>query len=459
MIESRIGVVDRSKVEALYRRELAAFELAHKRSAALARGASRHMPAGVPMAWMASFYEHPTVYVESGAGAWFTDVDGNRYLDMNLADSSSFCGFAPAPVLEAVDRRLRAGTQFLLADEDSVAVAALLAERFGLPMWQLTLSASQANSEAIRLARAATGREKILVFEGKYHGMLDETLVLASSGRGVPEYAGVAARACEDTIVVAFNDVAAVERALEGREVACVLTEPALTNQGIVRPEAGFHRSLRDACTRTGTMLIVDEAHTFQCGRGGLTRAWELEPDIVTLGKSLGGGVPVGAYGMSAAIADLLAPPSPSAVLTERPTLAEVATGGTSSGSALQAAACRAVLEEVLTDEAYARTARLGERLANGIEAAVRQAGLEWGVARLPTKAAYRPRTESAVGEGDDASSGWFALSAAIRLWFANRGVWEAIRWAGPAVSVAASDEDVDFYLGLFETLVGELTR
>lgn len=458
MIGSPSAVVGEDKVEALYRRELAAFEDSHPRSAAIGRRARRCMPAGVPMAWMGSFYEHPPVYVESGAGAWFRDVDGNRYLDMNLADSSSFCGFAPAAVVEAVDRRLRGGTQFLLADEDSLVVAELLAERFGLPMWQLTLSASQANSEAIRLARAATGREKILVFEGKYHGMLDETLVLASSGRGVPEYAGVAARACEDTIVVAFNDVSAVEWALEGREVACVLTEPGMTNHGIVRPQAGFHRSLRDACTRTGTVLIMDEAHTFQCGPGGLTHAWGLEPDIVTLGKSLGGGVPVGAYGMRGAIADLLSPPRPTGFLTEPETLAEVATGGTSSGSALQAAASRAVLEEVLTKEAYARTTRLGERLADGIEAAVRHAGLEWDVARLPTRAAYRPRPESAASENGESPSGWFALSAAIRVWFANRGVWEAIRWAGPGVSVAASDEDVDFYLRLFESLVGELT-
>jgi glutamate-1-semialdehyde 2,1-aminomutase len=158
-----------SRLEALHRRELIAFAAGHPRCAALSGRAAHHMPGGVPMDWMTSFYQHPTVYVATGAGAWFTDVDGNRYLDMNLADSSSFCGFAPGPVVEAVSRRLSAGTQFLLADEDALAVAEMLAERFGLRMWQLTTSASQANTEAIRLARAATGREKVLVIDGKYH--------------------------------------------------------------------------------------------------------------------------------------------------------------------------------------------------------------------------------------------------------------------------------------------------
>src|SRR5262249_25543295 len=156
---------------------------------------------------------------------------------------------------EAVSRRLRAGTQFLLADEDAVAVAEMLAERFGLRMWQLTTSATQANTEAIRLARAATGREKVLVFDGKYHGMLDETLVLSSHGHSVPEYAGVPTRASQDTIVIGFDDLAVVERELAHRDVACVLSEPALTNSGIVCPQPGFHASLRELCTRTGTVL------------------------------------------------------------------------------------------------------------------------------------------------------------------------------------------------------------
>jgi glutamate-1-semialdehyde aminotransferase len=453
MRDNTVNAIDAAQAEDIYRRELTAFKQTHPRSAELSRRAGRHLPAGVPMSWMANFYEHPTIYVQSGAGAWFTDIDGNRYLDMNLADSSSFCGFAPAPVVEAVTRRLAAGTQFLLADEDSVRVAELLAERFGLEMWQLTLSTSQANTEAIRLARVATGREKVVVFDGKYHGMLDETLVMTLNGGSVPEYAGVAPRACRDTVVVTFGDQPGVEQALASREVACVLTEPALTNDGIVLPPPGFHAALRDACTRTGTVLIIDEAHTFQSGPGGLTRAWNLAPDIVTLGKSLGGGVPVGAYGMSAAIADLLRPSHPLGELTEPDTAGEMATGGTLAGNALQTAACRAVLEHVLTDDAYQRTLRLGKRLAEGIESSLRQVGLPWDVTRLPARAAYRPR-----GGASDGDASWFALSAVTRIWLANRGVWEAIRWAGPAVSVAMSDDDIDSYLGCFEALVRELT-
>jgi glutamate-1-semialdehyde 2,1-aminomutase len=413
------------------------------------------MPSGVPMAWMAGFYEHPTVFVDHGEGAWFTDVDGNRYLDVNLVDSSSFCGFGPPAVVEAVSRRLRSGSQFLLANEDALYVAEALSERFGLPQWQLTLSATQANMEAIRLARAATGRQKVVVFEGKYHGMLDETLAVNEGGRTVAEYAGVAARAVADTVVVAFNDLVGVEEVLGGRDVACVLTEPALTNHGIVLPTSGFHDSLRSQCSRTGTVLIVDEAHTLQCGPGGLTRAWGLRADIVTLGKSLGGSIPVGAYGMVDSIADLLAPRHPRGAEWSS-SFEEVATGGTFSGGALQSAACRAVLERILTGECYARTSALGTRLADGLEAHVRTAGLPWVVERLPGKASYRP-SRSVTGERDDPE--WRALSAAVRVWFANRGVWEATRWGGPAVSAPMSEDDVDLYVGLFGNLVEDLTR
>lgn len=445
--------VDGRRLVGLHQRELVSFAAARPRSAELGRRGRRHLPRGVPMAWMASLYDHPVVYVDHGDGAWFTDVDGHRYLDVNLADSSSFCGFAPEAVTEAIADRARRGAQFLLADEDSLAVADLLAGRFGLPKWQVTLSASQANTEAIRLARTVTGRDRVLVFEGKYHGMLDETLVVNAGSRTVPEYAGISRRAGADTLVVPFNDVAAVERALGAGDVACVLTEPALTNCGIVLPAEGFHQALRAICTDTSTVLIIDEAHTMQCGSGGLTRAWGLRPDIVTLGKSIGGGMPVGAYGIVDSIADLLDSQT-QRYTAASPTIAEVAVGGTFSASALQTAACRAVLEQVLTDDNYARTAVLGQRLADGIEQRIDRAGISWSVTRLPGKAAYRP-----IGAANGRPDHWRSLSAATRIWFANRGVWEATRWSGPAVSVATSNEDVDFYLEWFGALLDDLTR
>jgi glutamate-1-semialdehyde 2,1-aminomutase len=444
---------DARHIKALFDHELARFEEARPRSAALRRNAARVLPAGVPMARMASVYDHPVIYVDHGEGARFTDVDGHSYLDVNLVDSSSFCGFAPEPVAVAIADRARRGVQFLLADEDSLAVADQLAGRFGMPKWQLTLSASQANTEAIRLARTVTGRDRVLVFDGKYHGMLDETLVLKAGSQTVPEYAGVSRHVGADSIVVPFNDLVAVERALTAGDVACVLTEPALTNAGIVLPDEGFHQALRELCTATSTVLIIDEAHTLQCSPGGLTRAWGLQPDVVTLGNSIGGGIAVGAYGIVDPIADLLASragrmPGASRAITE------VAVGGTFCASALQTAACRAVLEQILTDDAYARTAALGQRLADGIERRIDRAGISWSVTRLPGKAAYRPITTDT-----DTSDYWRGLSAAIRVWFANRGVWEAIRWSGPAVSIATSREDVDLYLELFGALLDDLTR
>jgi glutamate-1-semialdehyde 2,1-aminomutase len=298
-----------------------------------------------------------------------------------------------------------------------------------------------------------TGRERVLVFARKYHGMLDETLVVNLGSRTVPEYAGVSRRAGADTLVVPFNDPVAVEQALGAGDVACVLMEPALTNCGIVLPAEGFHDALRELCTATSTVLIIDEAHTLQCSPGGLTRAWGLRPDIVTLGKSIGGGVPAGAYGIVDPIADLLdSQTRRRAAASQR--IAEVAVGGTCCASALQTAACRAVLEQVLTDDAYARTAALGQRLADGIEQRIDRAGISWSVARLPGKAAYRP-----VWANTSMPEQWRRLSAGTRVWFANRGVWEATRWSGPAVSVATSREDVDVYLELFGALLDDLIR
>lgn len=409
------------------------------------------------MVWMAAQYQHPVLYVQGGAGARFTDVDGHEYIDMNLADSSAFCGFAPPAVVDAVARRVRRGSQFLLADEDAVFVAETLARRFGLPKWQLTLSASHANTEAIRLSRAVTGRHRVLVFDGKYHGLLDETLAVVDNGRTVPEYVGLSRSAVADCVLVEFNDVAAVRYALEGREVACVLTEPALTNQGIVPPEEGFHGALRAACRETGTVLIIDEAHTLPCGPGGLTRSWGLVPDIVTLGKSIGGGVPVGAYGMTNAIADVLHQPELPNSLLGGPQ-GEVATGGTFCGCALQTAACRAALEHVLTDEAYGRATRLCARLADGVRANIRAAGLPWSVQCLPTKMGYRPHVASPRTAAEARRASWPELSTAVRLWFANRGVWDAGWWSGPAVSVATTEADVDLYLARFSELLGELS-
>jgi glutamate-1-semialdehyde aminotransferase len=448
--------IDRRRIGELTERELARFLDERPHNAALLERARASMPLGVPMAWMASLHGHPPLYLERGEGAYLYDADGHRLLDMNIADTSMFCGYGPEAVVRAVSERMRLGSQFLMPNEDAIAVAEELARRWGLPKWQFTLSATFANTEAIRFARFVTGRPKIVTFDGKYHGHGDELLVTVDDGRTVPENPGLPPGVETHVRVVPYNDVQALARALEPRDVACVLVEPALTNVGVVQPDEGFHATLRSITRETGTVLVVDETHTLICGPGGLVRRWGLEPDIVVLGKSIGGGVPIGVYGLTDEIASHLHAideyGGPGAGEEE------IATGGTLFGNPLQMAAARATLTEVLTDQAYERTARLGARLADGIEAAASGVGLPWRAHRLFPRSGYAfdgalARTGAAARAAHDGE-----LWRLLRLWMANRGVWEAMEWAGPAISVAATDADVDLYLGVLGQLVVELS-
>ena len=449
--------VDRRRVAALRAREDAAFVAARPRAMALLERARAHLPGGVPMGWMSALYAHPPIFAASGAGAGFTDVDGHGYLDMNQADMSMACGYAPPAVVAAVTRRMAAGSQFLLPTEDAVVVAEELARRWGLPFWQFTLSASGANAEVIRLARHATGREAILMFDGKYHGHIDDSLVMLVDGEVRPELAGLPAQAAARARIVGYNDLAAAEAALAGRDIACVMVEPALTNTGVVLPAPGFLEGLRAATRKTGTLLAFDETHTLVCAPGGLKGAWKLDCDAVSFGKSLGGGIAIGAYGVTAELArHLEEPPAlPGAPLES---VGGIATGGTLYANALSLAAARAALEQVLTPDGYARTARLGGRLADGLDAVFAAAGLPWRAQRLFCRSgfSFAPRLPKTGAEARALADP--ELYALIRVWLANRGVWESIASAGPTVSFAMTDADVDFYLARMGELAGELT-
>ena len=433
-------------------REQAAFDRRTERSAELAARARRHMPDGVPMAWMAGLYDHRPLYVAHGDGCRFTDVDGNAYVDFNQADLSATCGFAPPAVLDAIAARAADGLQFLLPVEEAIVAAELLADRYGLPGWQFTLSASGANAEAIRIARHRTGRTLLVVFGGHYHGHLDDTLVTGDERSARPELLGLNARAAADTRVVAFNDLAALERVLAAGDVAAVITEPALTNVGVVQPDDGFLEGVRALAHAHGALLILDETHTQTAAYGGLTRAWGLDPDLVTLGKSLGGGVPIGAYGMTGDLRDWM----------ERHRAAHgrtpgLATGGTTYASPLSLAAAVAVLREIQTPEAFDRIAELGAQLADGIEAAAARYGLPWRAHRLGGRSGYclepeLPRTAADAERSLDAE-----LIDTRRLHMANRGVWDAIASAGPAASFAHGADDVDEYLLALEAFLADV--
>jgi glutamate-1-semialdehyde 2,1-aminomutase len=428
--------IDLAHARVLEEAENARFVAERPRSMALQEQARRSMPRGVPMAWIDDLYDHPPVWVSHGEGSGFTDVDGHTYLDMYVADMSAFCGHAPVPVVEAVARRMKLGNQFLLPSEDALAVAQHLADRYGLPKWQFTLSATQANTEVIRLARELTGREIVLMFDAKYHGEGDATLVVEEGGELVPESRGLPRGIAAQARIVQFNDVAALEAALEPGDVALVLAEPAMINAGFLLPQPGYHEQLRRATGDAGTLLAIDETHTLVCAYGGLARAWGLEPDFLTLGKALAAGVPLATYGMRDEIASLIAPPEQSRTVSGV-VVDEVATGGTLFANALSMAAGRAALLDVLTEEAFERTASLGERMAAGLRLAIGRAGLRWSVAQYGAHASYffapEPPSDGAGSRAADDPG----LRALIRVFMANRGVWESGWWLGPIVSVA----------------------
>jgi glutamate-1-semialdehyde 2,1-aminomutase len=454
MESSTAGGVDPQRVRDLRKREVDAFALAHPRSQDLWRRALQVMPNGVPMSWMITSYDHAPLFVAEGSGPRFRDVDGHEYSDFNVADMSMFTGYAPPPVVEAVSRQVAEGSQFMLPGEDGIWVAGELGRRYGLPQWQFTLSATTANTEAIRVARALTGRDTVLMFAGKYHGHFDEGLVQVVDGRLVPEETGLPRDVTRRTRLVEINDPEALAAVLETREAALVLTEPALTNNvGLILPEPGFHDTLRALTRDTGTLLAYDETHTHVVGPGGLSAQWGLQPDLVTIGKAIAAGIPLGAYGMTEEVAEVLK--RPDGFHDDKPL---VATGGTLFGNALSMAAARAALGEVLTDAAYAHTQRLGAHLADGLSAAVARAGLPWAVHRFWPRSGYVFAPDLPRNAAEASASFDPLLRGLIRVYLANRGVWEALVGAGPTCSVAAEQADVDAYVSAFGELLSELT-
>jgi glutamate-1-semialdehyde 2,1-aminomutase len=443
--------VSRRRVDEVLGRETDRFAELRPRGTRLLEDARRSMPLGVPMNWMASAYEHPSVFVEAGSGATFTDVDGNSYLDFNLADTSMFTGYGVESLARVAAERVAAGSQFLLPTEDAMAVSAELARRFGLPKWQYTLSATQANTEAIRVARTVTGRNDVVMFDGKYHGHADELLADLGDGGVHPLGRGVPRDATRHVRIVPYNDLEAVEGALADGEVACVLAEAAITNCGVVMPEDDFHAGLRRLVSDAGSLLVLDETHTLVAGPGGLTGRWDLDPDVLVAGKSVSGGIPLGCYGMKDEVAAVL----------DDPSLAwdqGVATGGTLFGNALSMAAARVTLTEVLTDDAYESAARLGAQLADGIESAASAYGLEWRAHRLFNRSGYTHAQELPVDAEQARATFDTGLYNLQRLYLANRGVWDAMDSAGPACGIEHTGADVERYLEVLDAFLGEVT-
>ncbi len=341
----------------------------------------------------------------------------------------------------------------MLPTEDANWVGAELARRFGLPTWQFALTATDANRFLIRLARHVTGRPKILVFNWCYHGTVDETFAALEDGAVVARRGnlGPPVAPSETTKVVEWNDVSALDAALAPGDVACVLAEPALTNIGIVHPEQGFHDALRELTRRTETVLVIDETHTICCGPGGFTAAHGLEPDALTIGKTIAGGVPAAAYGFSAGLAQRVE----AAIELEDVDVGGI--GGTLAGNALSLAAMRATLGEVLTEQAFTRMIELAERWTAGVSEAIDAAGLPWHVTRLGCRAEYLFGPDPPRNGTEAAAAGSFELERYMHLYALNRGILLTPFHNMALMSPATTEADVDRHSEVFREAVLEL--
>jgi glutamate-1-semialdehyde 2,1-aminomutase len=425
----------------------------HPRSADLALRARGPLLAGVPMPWMTRWPGAFPVFFDSASGGRLTDVDGIEYIDLCLGDTGAMTGHALPQVTEAVTRRAATGITTMLPSEDAVWVGEELARRFGLPAWQLALSATDANRFVLRFARHLTGRPRIAVMDWCYHGTVDETLAVLDGDRVVPRPGALGPQVdvAETTAVVPFNDLGALDRRLGGGDVACLLMEPALTNIGIVLPEPGYLDGVREVTRRHDVLLVVDETHTLCAGPGGGTRAWDLDPDFVVVGKPVGGGIPTAAYGMTAEIADRLSGP----MLGHEIDVAGV--GGTLTANALALAAIRATLSSCLREEDFAVAVPLAARFAGGVEDVITDQGLPWHVQRLGCRAEYwfcpppRNGADAAAAVDDD-------LEGFLHLWALNRGVLLTPFHNMALFSPHHTESDVDRHTQVFAEAVGALT-
>lgn len=411
---------DRGRLAALWESELEVFRAGHPRSAEQWERAVQHMPDGVPMLWMSKWPGPWPVYVENAAGAHFTCVDGIDHVDLCLGDTGAMCGHAPAASVAAIQAQLSRGSTFMLPTEDAAAVAELMSERFRVPVWQFSLSATDANRSLIRYARQVTGRPRILVHDYSYHGTVDEAYAtLDEHGAVVSRRGNIGAPVdvAQTTAVVQFNDINSLERILAAGDVAAMLIEPALTNIGIVLPDPGYHEAVRELCTHYGTILIIDETHTFSAGPGGLIAELDLQPDAVVLGKSIGGGIPAGAYGMTREFAQAVR----DSLHLEDIDVGGV--GGTLAGNALSLVGIRATLSEVLTPAAFSHMIDRCTEWTAGVQAAIDEFDVPWQVTQLGARAEYSFRPTAPHDGREAAEADDFELQQYLHLHALNRGL------------------------------------
>lgn len=415
--------IDTSIIHPLMQREREHFAAANPKSKRLSDAARAHLYGGVPMHWMSEWSSPFPLFVESAGGAHFTDVDGHTYADFCLGDTGAMFGHSPEPVAAAVRGQSRQGYTTMLPSEDAVHVGRLLAERFGLPYWQMTTTASDANRSVIKWARGVTGRKYMLVFDGCYHGMVDDTMVRSGSP-GATAWRGLIGQdegAMSATRVVEFNDRDALKNALESEDVAAVLFEPAMTNVGMVLPLPGYLEELWSLARAHGTLLIADETHTISTGPGGYCGAFDLKPDMYVLGKMVAGGIPCAVYGMSEAVALRMAELQ-RAKDEESGGEGHTGIGTTLSGNAFTMHLMRANLEQVMTEDAYARMIALAVTLAEGLAAIIEEHKMRWSITQLGARVELQ-YCEQPPCTGREAEAAYDPpLQRYMHLYLLNRG-------------------------------------
>jgi len=428
----------------------------HPKSGELFKKAKEVMPGGVPMSWMAKWPGAYPVFVDSAQGAHFTDVDENEYIDLCLGDTGSMTGHSPSATVDAINAQLKRGMTAMLPTEDAVIVSRELARRFGLPLWQFTVTATDANRHVIRYARLITERSKIIVIDKCYHGSVDETFAtLDSAGNTIkrPGNLGAPVDLAQTTRVVEFNELVAMEAALAHGDVAAILMEPAMTNIGIVLPDDGYLKAIEVLAKKYGTVLIIDETHTISVGPGGMTALYGLKPDILTIGKAIAGGIPTGTFGMQEEIAARIK------AKVERELIDTGGIGSTLAGNALSLAAMRATLTQVLTDAAFEQMIALGQKWCDGVDAAIKEFELPWYCSRLGARGEYLFQATAPRTGKEAADAGDFELEQYIHLRMLNDGFLITPFHNMALVSPETTEADIDAHTKAFRAMCKDLAN
>ena len=394
------------------------------------------------------------VFVAEAKGASFVDVDGNTYIDFCLGDTGSMTGHSPEATVAAIREQVGRGLSAMLPTKDAADVSTELAKRFGVALWQFTVSATDANRHVIRYSRLITKKSKIIVIDRCYHGSVDETFAtLDASGKTVSREGNIGAPIELDktTRVVPFNDLDAMKKALQQNDVAAILMEPAMTNVGIVLPVEGYLKAVEKLAREFGAKLIIDETHTISVGPGGMTAQLGLQPDFLTIGKAIGGGFPTGAFGMSAEIAKEIKSQ------VELEVIDTGGVGGTLAANALSLAAMRATLTKVLTEENFEKMIKLGTRWADGVEKVIARYKLPWSVNRLGARAEYMFSAKSPTTGREAADAGDFELEQYIHLRMLNDGFLITPFHNMALISPDTTAADVDAHTQAFDKMCGEL--